>query len=55
MRVLPRLFDMSLNENQVYIKDKGYSKLYNKMMRADLWDVPFEQFVIGSKHYEKYE
>ena len=45
MRVLPRLFDMSRDENQAYLKDEGYSELYEKMMKADLWDLPFEQFV----------
>ena len=52
MRVLPRLFDMSIGGNQSYLKDKGCSELYEKMMKTGLWDLPFEQFVIGCNDYK---
>ena len=52
MSVLPRLFDMNIGRNQSHLKDKGYSELHEKIMKTDLWDLPFEQFVVVCDNYK---
>ncbi len=63
MRILPKLFNMNWNDgkllgddeksvNQIYLEKVGCAELYERMMKANLWDIPFEKFLYECNNYK---